>query len=145
MLRIFNEEPYEIKQVTEEIRKDQVIAARTLRLCNSAFVARRHKIDSLDHALVMLGQQLFLKLVISASLNSFFSQTALGYSLCKGGIFHHAVGAAVIAEKLADITGITEPSSAYTAGLLHDIGKVALDQFIVSSYPLFYRELNEEG
>ena len=145
ILRIINEELYEIQNVTEEIRKDQVISARTLQLCNSVMFASRKKIESLDHALVMLGKHLLLKLVISASLNSFFNQTGRGYSLCKGGLYHHAVGTAVIAEKLANLTGKVEPSLAYTAGLLHDIGKVALDQFINSGFSLFYRELNEEG
>jgi putative nucleotidyltransferase with HDIG domain len=93
----------------------------------------------------MLGQHLLLKFVISASLNGFFNQTGQGYSLCKGGLYHHAIGTAVIAEKLADLTGQAEPSLAYTAGLLHDIGKVVLDQFINSGVSLFYRELNEEG
>ena len=145
VLRIINEELYEIKDLTEEIRKDQVISARTLQLCNSVMFASRKKIESLDHALVMLGQHLLLKFVISASLDNFFNQSSKGYSLCKGGIYHHAVGTAVIAEKLADLTGKVEPSMAYTAGLLHDIGKVVLDQFVNSGFPLFYRQLNEEG
>jgi putative nucleotidyltransferase with HDIG domain len=145
VLRIFNDELYEIKDLTEEIRKDQVISARTLQLCNSVMFASRKKIESLDHALVMLGQHLLLKFVISASLNNFFNQSGKGYSLCKGGIYHHAVGTAVIAEKLAGLTGKAEPSMAYTAGLLHDIGKVVLDQFVNSGFPLFYRQLNEEG
>jgi putative nucleotidyltransferase with HDIG domain len=145
VLRIINEGLYEIRNLTEEIRKDQVISARTLQLCNSVMFARSRKIESLDHALVMLGQHLLLKFVISASLNNFFSQAGMGYSLCKGGMYHHAVGTAVIAEKLADITGKADPSIAYTAGLLHDIGKVVLDQFINSGFPLFYRQLNEEG
>ncbi|MBW2438752.1 MAG: HDOD domain-containing protein [Deltaproteobacteria bacterium] len=145
LLRIVNNELYEIHDLTEEIRKDQVISARTLQLCNSVVFASRKKIESLDHALVMLGQQLLLKFVISASLNNFFNQSGMGYSLCKGGIYHHAVGTAVIAEKLAGLTGKVEPSLAYTAGLLHDIGKVVLDQYIDSGFPLFYRQLNEEG
>jgi len=145
ILRIINDEHYEIQHVTEEIRKDQVISARTLKLCNSVMFASRTKIDSLDHALVMLGKHLLLKFVISASLNNFFNQSGQGYSLCKGGIYHHAVGTAIIAEKLAELTGKVEPSMAYTAGLLHDIGKVVLDQFINSGFPLFYRELNEAG
>jgi putative nucleotidyltransferase with HDIG domain len=145
VLRIINEGLYDIRNLTEEIRKDQVISARTLQLCNSVMFARRGKIESLDHALVMLGQKLLLKFVISASLNNFFSQAGMGYSLCKGGMYHHAVGTAVIAEKLADITGKVDPSLAYTAGLLHDIGKVVLDQFVNSGFPLFYRQLNDEG
>ena len=145
VLRIINQELYEIQSITAEIRKDQVISAKTLQLCNSVMFARRRKIESLDHALVMIGKQLFLKFVISASLGTFFNQSGMGYSLCKGGIYHHAVGTAVIAEKLADLTGKIEPSLAYTAGLLHDIGKVVLDQFINAGFPLFYRELNEAG
>lgn len=144
ILRIINTDHYEIIKVSEEIRKDQVISARTLRLCNSVMFALRKKVESLDHALVMLGQHLFLKFVISASLNNFFKQIGSGYSLCKGGIYHHAIGTAVIAEKLAVLTGRADPALAYTAGLLHDIGKVALDQFIQSGFPLFYRELNQE-
>ena len=143
ILRIIHSEDYEIKNITEEIRKDQVISARTLQLCNSVIFARSKKIESIEHALVMLGQHLLLKLVISASLNNFFNQIGMGYSLCKGGIYHHALGTAVIAEKMATFTGQAEPSLAYTAGLLHDIGKVALDQFIHSGFPLFYRECNQ--
>jgi putative nucleotidyltransferase with HDIG domain len=145
VLRMINEERYEIEDLTEEIRKDQVISARTLQLCNSVMFASRKKIESLDHALVMLGQNLLLKFVISASFNNFFNQSGMGYSLCKGGIYHHAVGTAVIAEKLAVLTGKAKSSLAYTAGLLHDIGKVVLDQYIISGFPLFYRQLNEEG
>jgi putative nucleotidyltransferase with HDIG domain len=145
ILRMINDEFYEIHNFTDEIRKDQVISARTLQLCNSVMFAKPKKIASLEHALVMLGKSLLLKFVISASLNNFFNQAGSGYSLCKGGLYHHAVGTAVIAEKLALLTKKAEPSVAYTAGLLHDIGKVVLDQFIFSGFPLFYRELNEKG
>ena len=143
ILRLIHSDTSDIKTVTEEIRKDQVISARTLQLCNSVMFALPKKIESLDHALVMLGQHLLLKFVISAALNNFFSQIGLGYSLCKGGIYHHAIGTAIIAEKIAILSGRMEPSLAYTAGLLHDIGKVALDQFIHCGFPLFYRELNK--
>jgi putative nucleotidyltransferase with HDIG domain len=144
ILRMINEDLYEIDALTEEIRKDQVISARILQLCNSASFSNRKKIETLEHAVVMLGQRLLLKFVISASLDNFFSQCGMGYSLCKGGIYHHAISTAIIAEKLADLTGKTPPYLAYTAGLLHDIGKVVLDQYIYADFPLFYRQLNEE-
>ena len=144
ILRMMNEDLYEIDDLAEEIRKDQVISARTLQLCNSAMFSSRKKIETLEHAVIMLGQHFLLKFVISTSLNNFFSQCGMGYSLCKGGIYHHAIGTAIIAEKLADLTGKISPSLAYTAGLLHDIGKVVLDQYIYADFPLFYRQLNEE-
>jgi putative nucleotidyltransferase with HDIG domain len=144
ILRLINEEEYDIKELTEEIRQDQVICAKTLKFCNSAIFADIKKIDSLDHALVFLGFENLVKLIISTAMGNFFGRSDSGYSLCKGGLYHHAVGTAIISEKLANLTAKVKPGLAYTAGLLHDIGKVVLDQYIASVYPFFYRQLFEE-
>jgi putative nucleotidyltransferase with HDIG domain len=143
VLRMIEDGSYPIAKVAEEVKKDQVISARTIQLCNSAMFTKRHDVASLDHALVFLGQELFIKLVISAAVQSYFSQSGNGYSLCKGGLYHHAIGTAIIAEKIAGVTGKALPGIAYTAGLLHDIGKVVLDQYITGAYPLLYRELQD--
>ena len=145
ILRMINQEEQDIKKLTDEIRQDQVICAKALKLCNSALFSCARKIDSLDHALAFLGIKNLFKLVISSALGDFYNRSTAGYSMCKGGLYHHAVGTAIIAEKLADLTARVTPGLAYTAGLLHDIGKVVLDQFIASAYPLFYRQLFENG
>ncbi|MFZ0614367.1 MAG: HDOD domain-containing protein [Desulfobacterales bacterium] len=134
----------DIRPIAEQIKKDQVLSARTLQLCNSAMFAKKNRIDSLDHALVFLGENLFVKMIISAAVNEYFSAAGNGYSLCRGGLFHHAVGTALTAEKIAHFTGKAPVSTAYTAGLLHDIGKVVLDQFVADAFPLFYRKMNCE-
>ncbi len=144
MRLIEEEEEYDIQVLTAEIRKDQVISARTLKLANSVMFAHRHRIESLDKALMYLGVNLLMKFVIAAAVDGFFDQSASGYSLCKGGLYHHAVGTAVIAERLAQLTAAAAPGLAYTAGLLHDIGKVALDQYLSAAYPQFYRRLCED-
>ena len=144
ILRMINEEEHDISELTEEIRQDQVICAKTLKFCNSAIFAGIKKIDSLDHALTFLGFRNLVKLVISTAMGEFYGRSEAGYSLCKGGLFHHTVGTAIISEKLAGLTTDVKPGLAYTAGLLHDIGKVVLDQYIASTYPLFYRQLFEE-
>ena len=115
-----------------------------MKFCNSAGFAGIKKIDSLDHALTYLGFKNLLKLVISTVMGDFYGRSDSGYSLCKGGLYHHAVGTAIISEKLANLNAKAKPGLAYTAGLLHDIGKVVLDQYIASDYPLFYRQLFEE-
>ena len=143
VLRIIEEGTYDIEKVSAEVKKDQVISARTIQLCNSAMFTKRHDVVSLDHALVFLGQELFIKLVISAAVQSYYSQSGNGYSLCKGGLYHHAIGTAMIAEKIAGITEKALPGVAYTAGLLHDIGKVVLDQYITGAYPMLYREFQD--
>jgi len=141
ILRLIHEDDYDISLLTAEMRKDQILSALTIKLCNSVYFPNRNTIESMDHALVYLGQKILVKFVISAAIKTFFNQAGMGYSLCKGGMYHHAVGTAMIAEEIAKITKKVDPALAYTGGLLHDIGKVVLDQHVQNGLPLFYRQI----
>jgi len=145
IIRMIQDDKSSMTDLAIEVRQEQVIAAKVIRLCNTAFFRQKAKVDSIDRALLVLGEKRLLQLAISASMEDFFPKEAGGYSLCKGGLFNHAVGAAMISEKLASITGLVPDETAYTAGLLHDIGKVALDQYMGLAYPLFYRKIQVGG
>jgi len=141
IIRMIQDDSYSILDMAKEIRQEQVLTAKVIRLCNTAFFQQKIKFDSIDRALIVLGEKRLLRLVISSSMEDFFPGESGGYSLCKGGLFNHAVGTAIICEKLANITGIASSDIAYTAGLLHDIGKVLLDQYMGTVFPLFYRRI----
>jgi len=141
ILRLVDQNRFDIEPIAKEIRKDQVVTARMLQLANSAMFGVKRTITSLDHAAVFLGQDLMVRIILSAAVQGYFEQSDMGYALCKGGIYHHAVGCAQIAEALARKTQCEDPAKAYTAGLLHDIGKVVLDQYVTAAYPMFYREI----
>lgn len=143
ILRIMDEDDYNISEIADAVQQDQVISARTLQICNSAIFARKKKVESIDHALVFLGKNFLVRMILSSAIGGFFDQCSMGYSLCKGGLFHHAVGTAIVAEILAQFTGKASPFLVYTAGLLHDIGKVVLDQHVSSTFPFFYRGIQE--
>lgn len=143
ILRLTNEDDINLDDIVKELRKDQVLSARTLRICNSAQFTKSNTIVSLEHAVAYLGQDNLIRFVIHAALELFFQQTAMGYSLCKGGLYYHALGTATLAESIASTTGLTEPQAAYMGGLLHDIGKATLDQHVQAIAPLFYRRVHE--
>ena len=145
LLRMIKDDLYNMDDLGTEIKKDQVISAKIIRLCNSAFFKHKSNVDSIERALVVLGEKHLLQLVISASMEGFFNSESGGYSLCKGGLFKHAVGTAIICEKLASYNNKISSDIAYTAGLLHDIGKIALDQFMDKAYPMFYRRTQERN
>jgi putative nucleotidyltransferase with HDIG domain len=141
IIRMIQDDRCSMADLAKEVRQEQVITAKVIRLCNTAFFRQKVKVDSIDRALLVLGEKRLLQLAISASMEDFFPGESGGYSLCKGGLFNHAVGTAMICEKLATIVGLVSDDIAYTAGLLHDIGKVALDQYMGLAYPLFYRKI----
>jgi len=144
ILRLIDEEEYDIRRLAAELRTDQVLAARTLKVANSVMFANRNPIESIDHALMFLGVNLLAQFVIAAAIEQTLSLPSAGYSLCRGGLYRHAVGTAAACEQIARTTGRARAGLAYTAGLLHDVGKAVLDQFVAGAAPLFYRRLHEE-
>jgi len=145
IIRMINDDSYSFGEVSREILQDQVLSARVIKMCNSVSIDPGMKVDSIKKALLRIGEKNLLLPALSFSLQNFITQAMQGYSLCKGGIFHHSVRTAGISSKLAKLTGKAHPDQAYTAGLLHDIGKVILDQYAYSAYPLFYRQLQIQG
>ncbi len=143
VMRMLDEEGSSFKEIANEIRKDQIITASVIRICNSALFKGSATIDTLDDALIILGRDVLVKSILLAAINNYFSQAGSGYALCYGSLYHHAVSSAIIAEKLARKSGKVRPQTAYTAGLLHDIGMVVLDQALASSAPLFYRNIQK--
>jgi putative nucleotidyltransferase with HDIG domain len=144
IMRMISEDLYPVTALATEVKKDQVISAQVLKHCNSAIFAGKPGIDSIDDALLIIGQNTLSKIISAVAVKNLFSGHNQGYSLVKGGLFHHAIGVGYLAEILARKTKRTHEFSAYTAGLIHDIGQIALDQFIAQSAPMFYRELQEK-
>ena len=145
LLRMIHNDKDSLEDVAREVKQDQVISARVIQLCNSALFSRKMNTDSIDRALILMGEKRFLKLVLSASFESTFFEYSQGYSLCKGGLYNHSLGMAVACERIALRTaGRVSPAVAYTAGLLHDIGKVVLDQYVADAIPFFYRRIMQD-
>lgn len=140
ILRLISQEDYNMKNIADEICQDQVIGAKILRYCNSMIIGMKD-VDSLDRAVIMLGEAGLLEVVLSMTIDTYFIREAGGYSLQKGGLHHHSLAVANCAKVIANHTGRINPTTAYTAGLFHDIGKIVLDQFVSDAAPLFYKNL----
>ncbi len=141
---MLSDEGIDIGVIAEEIKKDQVLSAKILRLCNSAYMGLSRKIASIDNAILYLGSKTLLQMVVTAQIENIYHTSEKGYSLCRGGMFHHALATARLCRALAMHHYGIDPDIAYTAGLIHDIGKVVLDQYIAALQPLFYRMIMEQ-
>jgi HD-like signal output (HDOD) protein len=78
---------------------------------------------------MLLGQQTIRNLVLTATMGGLGAQGVKGYGIGKGGLFGHSLVVAQSAQVVSKETNCSIPAEAYTAGLLHDIGKVVLSQY----------------
>lgn len=110
--------------VGEEISKDQVLAAKVLRLVNSGFYGFRTPITTITQAMVLLGFDVVKTLVLSASVLDIL-ELMNKYLL---GLWEHSLATARVANALADRMRLPNPEEIAVAGLLHDLGKVIIAQ-----------------
>lgn len=138
LIRLLQDGGYNMEEIAEELRQDQILSAKVISFCNTAFIRTQTKIDSIERAILILGETQILEIIISASMKAIFEQQEGGYSLIRGGLFKHALAVAGLSKIIAEKSKHIDAQTAYTAGLLHDIGKVVLDQYVAASRPLFY-------
>ncbi|MDR2870718.1 MAG: HDOD domain-containing protein [Deferribacteraceae bacterium] len=119
-----------IDDVSREIRKDQGISGRVIRMVNSSFFGLRQQVNSIDRAIVLLGFQAIKSLALAASAGSYYNKQFAMYNSTGPVLWQHAYTTALIAEMLASELGM-DTDSLYLAGLFHDIGKTIMVDFLV--------------
>jgi putative nucleotidyltransferase with HDIG domain len=114
-------------QIAAVVAKDQALASRTIRLVNSAFYGMRERVTSISHAIVVLGLNTLNSLMIGLSVVKLFKNSKfLGFDPEK--FWEHSFGTALIARALAKDVCPKDGETAFISGLLHDMGRMVLDQ-----------------
>jgi len=109
---------------------DQAMTGRFLRLVNSAYYGLPRRITSLDEAIGLLGYEQTKQVVLAAAANRYLTRPLPAYALEGGALWQHAIAVATGSDWIARRRHITPSSEAYVAGLLHDVGKLALDMMV---------------
>lgn len=111
-------------EIADEIGKDQVLAARVLKLVNSGFYGFRQPITTITHAMVLLGGDVVKTLVMTASVIDLVDRM----NQLLEGLWEHSVGTARAAAAIAERLKMRDVEEVALCGLLHDIGKVIVGQ-----------------
>lgn len=115
----------------EILEQDPALSSRVLKVANSSLYGLRREVDALRHAITLLGFRTVEAMVMAASLRDIFAHFGLSEKL----LWEHATMAGVISGRLASYGPIDlERDVAFTAGLLHDIGKIALSNVYREKY-----------
>lgn len=131
--------------VAKVVASDQSLMARVLRIVNSAFYGLPRRVSTLTQATVLLGMNAIKNMALSVTVFDTFGSDTEGDALfSREQFWYHSLGAAAAAKVLARQLRYPVPEEAFMAGLIHDIGKVAIDQYLHSSFTDIVRKVREQ-
>lgn len=125
----------------EVIARDQAIAAKILRLVNSAFYGLPGRVDTLTRAIPLLGFSTVRNLVLSLSIFDMISISEFDMKQ----FWRHSFATSVAARAIAMTDGLPDAESQSLAGLLHDMGKIVLFQSFVKEYAAVQQAVEQKG
>ena len=123
-------------ELVKTIRSDNVLTAKLLRVCNSADAGLKHPVASLDQAVLLLGDSVLFRMVSAIGFGADMRRALPGYAIEANGLWSHSLIVGLGAEYISksETYGNFQPSLAFTAGLLHDIGKLLLTQVMTPKH-----------
>ena len=127
--RLVDDPKSNISDMVNVVDQDMALTSRILRIANSAYYGIPRKVDNLKMAMVILGIREVVNLVTSISILRMFKDSVGDDNFDLPEFWRHSAFCAELTVGLYKGLGIALPSSAYITGLLHDIGKLVLNQY----------------
>ena len=115
-----------VQKIGDTVQNDPAITTRVLKMVNSAYYGMPNEVASVSQAVSLLGRERLKHILIGSVLRGVFSEQE-NPAFSMQVFWQHSIKTAIIARQLAtQISTIKEAESMFTAGLLHDIGKLLL-------------------
>jgi putative nucleotidyltransferase with HDIG domain len=134
VLQLLSKDDVGFKELTALICSDMALSSEILTLANSAFFCLRSEIRGILHATVLLGLQRVKALALTVSMRVYLTDVLTIPALL--ACWRHSLATALIAEEVVGVSYM-DKDAAYTAGLLHDIGRLALAVIHPAQYANF--------
>lgn len=132
LISLLNDADSGNEEIVQIIKEDMVLTGKLLRACNSSALGLGEQVTSVDQAVLLLGQNQIYRIIMAMSFRRPMDIPLQAYAMEVGDLWQHSLLAAKAAE-LAVVEGIdlgVDSSTAFTIGLLHDIGKLITSQFV---------------
>lgn len=148
VMQIVNDPHSSAEDVAKFISRDVALTSKVLRLANSAFYGIPRTISSVNSAIVILGFNTIRSLVLSASVLKVFPAKPGLIAFDRKAFWKHSFMVGIASRMLAQIyrkKKLVDMETAFSAGLLHDIGKIILEQYANEDYLPVLKAAKEKG
>jgi HD-like signal output (HDOD) protein len=118
------------KEVAQVISSDPALTSKVLRVVNSSFYGFPNRITTITHAIVILGFNTIKSIVLSSTIFDVFRKSNVATDFDRGEFWKHSIGCGAAAKVIGRRIQYPMLEELFIAGLLHDVGKIVLDQFL---------------
>jgi putative nucleotidyltransferase with HDIG domain len=143
-VNIIESDRHGIDKLAQCVESDVAATSAVLRIANTVYYAKTHeRTTDLTDAIVRIGFEETRRILESLSLIEIAPHVYSDYGFVRTEFWMHCLACAVIAEKLYSAAGGQRPDRAFVAGLLHDVGKVPLDNNFSGVFPRLLEETTD--
>ncbi len=132
------------RDISGVLQRDPSLSAKVLRLVNSPYYAIPGGVGDVQRAISFIGFNTLHQLVLSVSVLSAL-RTPAGSRFNARGLWLHSLAVGACAEVIATHIGYRDPGVCFTAGLMHDIGKIALAKAMPERFGAALDEASKSG
>ncbi|WP_031386003.1 HDOD domain-containing protein [Desulfonatronum thiodismutans] len=133
-MRLLRDPQMDMGALANVLQHDPGITANILRLANTPYFGSMSRVNNLRDAVVRLGAKRVSQLLLTVAVTPRISGELEGYDQAPCTLLEQSLAIAVASELAAAELGIDAPSHTFTAGLLANIGKIVLSQFLENEY-----------
>jgi putative nucleotidyltransferase with HDIG domain len=135
LMEIVGDERHGFQEITRIVEADSALTTQVLRVVNSPMFGARESISTVSRALHYLGEKMLVSIAVDTCAPQ-LHQPLTGYESGQGDLWAHCLKTAIAARELTELGAFEiRPNLAFTAGIVHDIGKSVLSQFLFEKLP----------
>lgn len=134
IIQICNSEDSSVNDLVEPVTSDPAVTSMVFKRANSAASASSRRITTVKDAVVRIGMRETKNMAITLSVFKQFDMDQKSFGFNRSLYWIHALGAGIAARHIAQACGSKTPEDAFLVGLLHDLGKMILDDYINDEY-----------
>lgn len=142
--QLINNDNTGLGDISDIILKDPALSARVLKLANSSYYSIQGGVGSIKYASQILGIETLIQILETASMSAMFNTSLEAYDMSPRQVWRHSLFVATAAKKISELYHQSFEADAYTAGLLHECGKILLSRFL-NDYKLIFADFIQSG
>lgn len=139
VLNLLNDEYLSIDELESFISRDKGFTARFLRIANSPFYGLTRKVKTLKDSLLLIGINTAKSLILATSSRYLYKN----FGPFEQKLYEHSLAVGLCSSLLSNYTKTIKPEEALACGILHDLGKIFINNSMPEKYQRIYEKIHE--